>query len=424
MSSLFYLSSLRTWLSILAIAAFSLVQFSCSSGEEPTPELPQPPTGSGEKKITSFTIEGFETELKEQGIVINVPVGTDVSKLTPTIVVSQDATIKPASGTAQNFSGTNPVRYTVTAANGTTAIYDVVVKYQQPLQMFSLTTANHTYEGVIDYNKKEISVTIDYTDVVFSELAGSNLTIKATVLKGYSITPANGATMLQAAPVDPQITNETTGEVVSYHLRLLNSENDLHFVTLKFPGIYTGTTGSQGAMNAFPEDTQGLADTDLVIHVLPGDDVSSMVPELLYSKRATVSPAPSQAQNFNTDVTYTVTSESGVAKTYKVRVLRDDFITSGNGNKYLYYNVKSGGNLLLYQRCSGKIITATLVSHATGTQYTVPSEDYSVDATDDSGTRNFLRLTAPADLPLETYRLDLTLEGGKVISTRTKIRVE
>jgi len=58
-------------------------------------------------------------------ITVMVPYGTSVVSLTPTIVISDDATINPDSGIAQNF--TNPVTYTVTAQNDTTQDYDVTV---------------------------------------------------------------------------------------------------------------------------------------------------------------------------------------------------------------------------------------------------------------------------------------------------------
>ena len=54
-----------------------------------------------------------------------LPAETDVTQLVPTIEVSEGATVEPASGVAQDFS--NPVTYTVTAQNGTTAVYTVTV---------------------------------------------------------------------------------------------------------------------------------------------------------------------------------------------------------------------------------------------------------------------------------------------------------
>lgn len=82
-----------------------------------------------EKSIVSFRFDALD----EDGIIDEVarkigfvlPAGTDVTQLVPTIEVSEGATVEPASGVAQDF--THPVTYTVTAINGTTAVYTVTV---------------------------------------------------------------------------------------------------------------------------------------------------------------------------------------------------------------------------------------------------------------------------------------------------------
>ena len=82
-----------------------------------------------EKSILSFRFDAMD----EDGIIDEVarrisfvlPAETDVTQLVPTIEVSEGATVEPASGVAQDF--TNPVTYTVTAQNGTTAAYTVMV---------------------------------------------------------------------------------------------------------------------------------------------------------------------------------------------------------------------------------------------------------------------------------------------------------
>lgn len=82
-----------------------------------------------EKSILSFRFDALDKD----GIIDEVarkidfvlPAETDVTQLVPTIVVSEGATVEPASGVAQDF--TNPVTYTVTAQNGTTAVYTVTV---------------------------------------------------------------------------------------------------------------------------------------------------------------------------------------------------------------------------------------------------------------------------------------------------------
>ena len=80
-----------------------------------------------EKRILSFTIDGVEGDINEiaKTVTVTMPEGTDVTLLEPTIEVSEGATVSPASGEAQDF--TTPVTYTVTAQNGTTAAYTVMV---------------------------------------------------------------------------------------------------------------------------------------------------------------------------------------------------------------------------------------------------------------------------------------------------------
>lgn len=80
-----------------------------------------------EKSILSFIIDGKEGDIDEvtKTVFVYMPEGTDVTQLVPVIVVSEGATISPASGEAQDFS--NSVTYTVTALNGTTSDYTVTV---------------------------------------------------------------------------------------------------------------------------------------------------------------------------------------------------------------------------------------------------------------------------------------------------------
>ena len=84
---------------------------------------------STDKQITSFSFAtppaiGVINE-KAKSIAVQVPDGTDVTALVPTITVSEKATVSPTSGVAQNF--TNSVTYTVTAENGNTQAYIVTV---------------------------------------------------------------------------------------------------------------------------------------------------------------------------------------------------------------------------------------------------------------------------------------------------------
>jgi uncharacterized protein (TIGR02145 family) len=81
------------------------------------------------KQITAFSFTAPQAvgviDESAKSITVNVPAGTVVTALTPTIKVSEKATVSPSSGVVQNF--TNPVKYIVTAENGSTAIYTVAV---------------------------------------------------------------------------------------------------------------------------------------------------------------------------------------------------------------------------------------------------------------------------------------------------------
>ena len=81
--------------------------------------------------IDSFKLsEAASTVIDDVNHSINIEVkyGSDLSTLTPTIVLSYGATVNPASGTQQAFTEGTPVTYTVTAEDGvTTQDWDVTV---------------------------------------------------------------------------------------------------------------------------------------------------------------------------------------------------------------------------------------------------------------------------------------------------------
>lgn len=86
------------------------------------PSLGQSPKSS-EKRVLSFQEGPQNVPIDEttKQITLAVPGFVDLTKLTPTIRVSDKATVSPASGVAQDFS--KPVIYIVTAEDGSTATY-------------------------------------------------------------------------------------------------------------------------------------------------------------------------------------------------------------------------------------------------------------------------------------------------------------
>lgn len=85
--------------------------------------------GSAETDILTFVLDeqtGAATiNATAHTVAIEVEAGTTVTALTPTVTVSEGASVSPLSGAATDF--TSPVNYTVTAEDGTTQVWAVTV---------------------------------------------------------------------------------------------------------------------------------------------------------------------------------------------------------------------------------------------------------------------------------------------------------
>ncbi len=82
----------------------------------------------GDAFIISFSIDTESGSINESAKTIEVELeaGVDVTALTPTILISEGATVSPASGTSLDFS--SPVQFTVTDQSGSiTSVYTVTV---------------------------------------------------------------------------------------------------------------------------------------------------------------------------------------------------------------------------------------------------------------------------------------------------------
>jgi hypothetical protein len=104
------------------LCLYCLVLPACELTGTPDPEK------SGAKAITAFVINGVSGTINEgaKTIGVTLPEGTGLNALAPVITVSEKAGVSPASGTERDFSA--PRTYTVTAEDGTMAIYTVTVR--------------------------------------------------------------------------------------------------------------------------------------------------------------------------------------------------------------------------------------------------------------------------------------------------------
>lgn len=160
-----------------------------------------------EKQILKFEVEGVVGNIDDDAktVVLDFPAGTDVSHMTPTITISDYATVEPESGVAQDF--TSPVYYTVTAMNGTTAQYMVeAVVHDVDNEKSILSFVIDGVEGEINEIAKTVSLTMpEDTDV-------TGLVPTIEVSEGATVSPASGEAQDFTNPVEYTVTaqNGTT----------------------------------------------------------------------------------------------------------------------------------------------------------------------------------------------------------------------
>lgn len=261
---------------------------------------------SSAKAITAFSFAnpaatGVIDEANKT-VAVTVPFGTDVTNLTPTIAVSDLATVAPTSGTAQNF--TAPVTYTVTAEDGTTQNYVVTVTVapassEKAITAFSFT--NPQANGVINETNKTIAVNVPFgTDV-------TSLTPTITVSGFATVSPNSGVAQDFTSPVTYTVTAQD-GTNQPYVVTVTPALNSAKAIT----GFSFANPAATGVIN---ENAKTIA-----VEVPFGTDVTALVPTITVSPDATVSPTSGTAQNFSSPATYTVTAQDSTSVQYTVTV--------------------------------------------------------------------------------------------------------
>ncbi|BBI36736.1 S8 family serine peptidase [Cohnella abietis] len=145
------------------------------------------------KAITGFTfgdlspvVTGTVDEIAKT-VALTVPYGTDVTTLVPTITHT-GASVSPSSGAAKDF--TNPVTYTVTAADNSTQQYVVTVTVAanpaKAITGFAFNGLTPAVTGAVNESAKTIALTVPY---------GTNVTALVPTIThtGASVSPSSGA---------------------------------------------------------------------------------------------------------------------------------------------------------------------------------------------------------------------------------------
>ena len=239
---------------------------------------------SSSKQITAFSIAtpastGVINE-SAKTVVVDVPAGTNVTALKPSITVSDKANVNPGLGVATNF--TNPVQYTVIAEDGSTATYTVTVNKagggstNEAQELKSPISENLTIKDLglpIDYIVKS-NVTINNNAIVTIE-PGVCIAFERT--NGY-IEVRAGATVKMngtaAKPIQFRGSGATSGtEKGSWGYIDIgtNSDNILEYVEF----INGGSSSNNGALRITGSGTASISNCKITGSLGQGINTSS-----------------------------------------------------------------------------------------------------------------------------------------------------
>ena len=191
---------------------------------------------SSDKLINSFSFLSLSPEVDgavdntNYAINLLVPNGTDVTKLIPTISISDGATISPNALVAEDF--TDPVTYTVTAQDGSTQSYIVTVttsisgqtgstgtqSSDNRISSFAFSGLSPEVSGVIDNNAHTVTLTVPAdTDV-------TNLVPTVAVADGATTYPYSGVAQDFTNPVIYTVTAQD-GSIEDYTVTVTVAQN-------------------------------------------------------------------------------------------------------------------------------------------------------------------------------------------------------
>jgi hypothetical protein len=257
---------------------------------------------SSAKAITEFNfaspaVNGVITE-STHTISITVPYGTNITAMVPTIVTT-GSSISPASGVAKDF--TNPVIYTVTAADSSTQNYSATVTVS-PNSAKAITAFGFTspaVNGIIAESTHSISITVPY---------GTNITalVPTIAITGSSISPASG--------VAKDFTNPAT-----YTVTAADSSTQNYSVTVTVSSNYAKAITAFGFTSPAVNGVIAESTHSISITVPYGTIITALVPTIDITG-SSISPASGVAKDFTNPVTYTVTAADSSTQNYSVTV--------------------------------------------------------------------------------------------------------
>jgi hypothetical protein len=268
------------------IALISSVMFFASCKDDEAPK-------STACDIVSFSVDGAAWTVDGTNITRTYPAETVEAPLTPTITLSEGATVSPASGVEQNFFTDAGVTYTVTAEDGVTK------------KTYTAKATRTQYAGaeIVSFKVGDIAWTLIDDSVFYyaypPDTEETTLTPTIVLSPGATVNPAASVAQnfFTEQGVKYTVTSEDGATTKNYYAKAKVLSASALILTFKIGDVDWTIDGAN------------------ITHEYPrGTETGRLTPTITLSPGATVNPDSGVEQNFFTDagVTYTVTAEDGV----------------------------------------------------------------------------------------------------------------
>ncbi|MEM7485693.1 MAG: DUF5018 domain-containing protein [Bacteroidota bacterium] len=315
-------------LSILFLSLFVLAACSKDDDNENGTDTEKEVEKSDAKEITAFTFLANDNaslsqdvrssiDKEEKTVTAEVPVGTDVKALIPTIVLSEKATVDPKDKTAVDFS--EAVTYTVTAEDGSTVQYLVTViigkSSAKAITAFKFLASDNDalssdVEATVDEGQKTITAEVPSgTDV---KALSPTITFSALA----SVSPKNKTAMDFSDAVEYTVT-ASDGSAQKYTVKVNVGESSAKAIT-----SFTFLASDNDVLSSDVEATIDEEGKTIMVEVPPGTDIKALKPTVEVSDNATVNPGDKETIDFSEAVEYVVTAADDSEQKYTVTVTK------------------------------------------------------------------------------------------------------
>jgi len=328
----------------IALFFLSILLLACSSSSD------EPLRTGNSITLFQLTINGEllngQINQSNNSIVFNV-IDANLTSLTPTITISEGATINPSSNSFRSFN--EAVRYTVTAENGIEREYVVIVNNtirssENFITLFQFNLNGEIINGEINQESKKVSF-----DLVGADL--SSLTPTIEISEGASIAPGYG-------------TSQDFSEIIFFTVTAENGEERRYEIIVNNRPLSTGNeiTGFEVTING--ESIEARIDQDIneIAFETGSFNISALNPKIIISENATMNPVSGETVDFSVPVTYTVTAENGVIAEYTIRINQAYDIVEST-----VLGPRTAGNFL-YTRAEMFVVTSFLDPNIEGAQ--------------------------------------------------------